>query len=62
MPDTYKSVGTALSAINETTVYSGINPGTVSHLQRIEGYLAWKWELQANLPTNHPYKNVVPTI
>lgn len=29
MPDTYKSVGTALSNTNETTVYSGINPGTV---------------------------------
>ena len=29
MPDTYKSVGTALSTTNETTIYSGINPGTV---------------------------------
>ena len=24
--------------------------------QRIEGYLAWKWGLTANLPANHPYK------
>jgi len=23
--------------------------------QQIEGYLAWKWGLQANLPANHPY-------
>jgi hypothetical protein len=23
--------------------------------QTIEGYLAWKWGLQANLPTSHPY-------
>jgi hypothetical protein len=27
-----------------------------SQRQQVEGYLAWKWGLQANLPTNHPYK------
>lgn len=25
-----------------------------------EGYLAWKWGLQGNLPNNHPYKNAAP--
>jgi Zn-dependent protease with chaperone function len=29
--------------------------------QRIEGYLAHKWGLEANLPNDHPYKNVGPT-
>ena len=24
--------------------------------QQVEGYLAWKWGLQASLPANHPYK------
>lgn len=28
--------------------------------QKIEGYLAWKWNLQGNLPANHPYKNSEP--
>jgi len=28
--------------------------------QQIEGYLAWKWGLQANLPANHPFKNAPP--
>jgi len=28
--------------------------------QRIEGYLAHKWGLEANLPAGHPYKNVAP--
>ena len=28
--------------------------------QLIEGYLAWKWGLQASLPSNHPYKNSAP--
>ena len=30
--------------------------------QIIEGYLAWKWGLTANLPANHPYKNTPPTV
>ena len=30
--------------------------------QQVEGYLAWKWGLQANLPANHPYKNSSPNI
>lgn len=28
--------------------------------QRVEGYLAWKWNLQNFLPLSHPYKSVVP--
>lgn len=28
--------------------------------QTIEGYLAWKWGLQSQLPANHPYKNGAP--
>jgi len=28
--------------------------------QKIEGYLAHKWGLQANLPAEHPYKNHAP--
>jgi hypothetical protein len=35
---------------------------TVSTRQTIEGYLAWKWGLQSNLPADHPYKNSQPTI
>ncbi len=37
--------------------------GAVSTLnrQKIEGYLAHKWGLTANLPAGHPYKTVGPT-
>jgi hypothetical protein len=28
--------------------------------QKVEGYLAHKWGLTANLPSNHPYKSVAP--
>ncbi len=31
-----------------------------SENQKIEGYLAWKWGLQGNLPNDHPYKNSPP--
>jgi hypothetical protein len=30
--------------------------------QIFEGYLAWKWGLQANLPGGHPYKNAAPAL
>jgi len=30
-------------------------------LQRLEGYLAWKWGAQANLPVTHPYALEAPT-
>jgi len=29
--------------------------------QKLEGYLAWKWGLEGNLPTNHPHKASAPT-
>jgi hypothetical protein len=36
---------------------------TTSQRQQIEGYLAWKWGLQANLPSTHPYKNsIIPPL
>ena len=30
--------------------------------QRLEGYLAWKWALEANLPADHPFRNSPPTV
>lgn len=35
--------------------------GSASERQLFEGYLAWKWGLQASLPSNHPYRNTRPT-
>jgi hypothetical protein len=34
---------------------------TTSDRQKIEGYLAWKYGLQGNLPAGHPYKSAAPT-
>lgn len=30
--------------------------------QKLEGYLAWKWGLQGNLPAGHPYKSTPPIV
>jgi hypothetical protein len=30
--------------------------------QKLEGYLAHKWGLTANLPADHPYKNTAPRV
>ena len=45
--------------IMEVLIYSQ----DLSDAQRqiVEGYLAWKWGLQSNLPAGHPYKNAAPT-
>jgi len=29
--------------------------------QKLEGYLAWKWGLESDLPAGHPYKTTPPT-
>ena len=34
---------------------------SLSDRQMIEGYLAWKWGLQGNLPNTHPYYSATPS-
>jgi len=31
-------------------------------VDKIEGYLAWKWGLEGNLPSGHPYESAAPVI
>jgi hypothetical protein len=45
--------------ISEVVVAAGV--ASTDTRQRIEGYLAHKWALTANLPSDHPYKTVEPT-
>jgi hypothetical protein len=33
---------------------------TTAERQKVEGYLAWKWGMQAQLPSNHPYAYSFP--
>ena len=45
--------------IGEIIVYNSVLTNT--QRQQVEGYLAWKWGLQSNLPGDHPYKAAAPT-
>ena len=45
--------------IAEILVYT--NPLSATARQKVEGYLAWKWGLQASLPSSHPYSKYAPT-
>jgi hypothetical protein len=39
-------------------------PSVISTTDRqlLEGYLAWKWGIEASLPTGHPFRNTPPTV
>jgi len=43
-----------VGTMNEILLYSNVL--TTSQRQQVEGHLAWKWGLQANLPAGHPYR------
>jgi hypothetical protein len=46
--------------IGEIIVYA--DSLTLTQRQQVEGYLADKWGLRANLPASHPYKTVPPAM
>jgi hypothetical protein len=42
----------------EIIIYNSVL--STAQIQKIEGYLAWKWGIQTSLPANHPYYSVKP--
>jgi hypothetical protein len=52
------TTGQMLGSIAEVIVYN--SQLTTTDRQKVEGYLAWKWNLKTQLQTNHPYYNVPP--
>ena len=70
LPTTYVHGGLVLARQDNPTRTSNIdmcevivNLGSLSAVdtQKLEGYLAHKWGLTANLPSDHPYKTTAPT-
>lgn len=65
---TLNAVGRAQGSIAAThngpmaEVIVGRSDLSTDDRQKIEGYIAWKWGLQANLPVGHPYKDAPPTV
>lgn len=47
-------------SVGEYVVIQGVL--TQANREKVEGYLAWKWGLQANLDALHPYKSAAPTV
>jgi len=39
-----------------------INSYDATNRQLVEGYMFWRWGIQAKLPVGHPYKDAAPTI
>ena len=54
----YQGGGQQFGYVSEMVMFS--NNLTLSVRQQVEGYLAWKWGIQTNLPSYHPYKNAAP--
>ena len=54
----YPADGTLDGYISEVLVYNSVL--TTAQRQQVEGYLAWKWGLQASLPSTHPFYATVP--
>ena len=52
------TVDTWAGFVGEVILYRSALTNT--QRQQVEGYLSWKWGMQANLPANHPYKNSAP--
>ena len=51
-------LGGTICRLGEIVIVSQIL--LLSDRQRLEGYLAWKWGLVANLPANHPFRFTPP--
>ena len=47
-----------IGPVGEVLVYD--QPLNDSDMRKVEGYLAWKWNLVGSLPSTHPYKSAAP--
>jgi formylglycine-generating enzyme required for sulfatase activity len=54
------SVGTYYTDMNLCEILVFYTALSTANRQLVEGYLAWKWGLQANLPAGHPFLNRPP--
>lgn len=52
----YRTNDTNFGAMDLAELVVGTSGGEMFERQRLEGYLAHKWGLTANLPAGHPYK------
>jgi hypothetical protein len=58
-PYTADGNGPFYGFISEILIYN--TSLSTTERQKVEGYLSWKWGLQGNLPSSHPYYSISPT-
>lgn len=46
--------------IGEIILITSTQDNLTTDSDKVEGYLAWAWDLVSDLPSNHPYKNSPP--
>jgi hypothetical protein len=61
------NIGRYINGVNYANINFGeivVIPSSLDTLsmQKLEGYLAWKWGLEASLPSDHPYKLLPPVV
>jgi hypothetical protein len=54
------SATTYSGSVMEILIYSTVLSGAAQ--SKVQGYLAWKWGIQANLPSTHTYKSAPPHV
>ncbi|WGM30253.1 hypothetical protein [Brevundimonas sp. NIBR11] len=54
------SGGEWLGVVQEILVFNRVL--TTTERRKLEGYLAWRWSVVANLPSGHPYKSSAPYV
>ena len=63
-PNTFRIFAADVATFNPDGAFAEVlivEDVTTATRQKLEGYLAWKWGLEANLPIGHPYKSAAPT-
>lgn len=56
----YQGPGSHDGEIAEIVVLNYIPSST--NINKLQGYLAWKWGMESDLPVGHPYKNAPPYV
>ena len=50
------------TAINVAAILVGNTALSGTELEKLEGWLAWRYNMQTNLPSGHPYRNIRPVV
>lgn len=61
----FRTTGGALAGLYRGQIHEIIvmhSAPSQDQIDKVQGYLAWKWALEANLPVGHPFKSAPPFV